>query len=183
MSTKEQIIELADVLIRAKGYNAFSFYDISEKVGIKTASIHYHFPSKSDLGVAVIEKSILNLEKVAKTYKDKSPVEKLERFFTIYSDILNEKEICIVGSLSTDFNTLDEKVQEKLKVFSGEMIRWVSSFLEEGRNQKIFAFEDEPRTRALLLITNMISIVQLSRLTGKEDFAILKDSIKKQLIR
>ena len=61
MSKREEIIQLADTLIRQKGYNAFSFYEISDKVGIKTASIHYHFPAKSDLGIAVVDLHIKNL--------------------------------------------------------------------------------------------------------------------------
>ena len=69
MNTREQIIQLADSLIREKGYNAFSFYDISKSVGIKTASIHYHFPAKSDLGIAVIEHHIQHLELVKKKFE------------------------------------------------------------------------------------------------------------------
>jgi len=38
MSTSEQIIQVADVLIRDKEYNAFSFFDLSNAVGIKKAS-------------------------------------------------------------------------------------------------------------------------------------------------
>ncbi len=63
MNTREQIIQLADTLIRERGYNAFSFYDISKKIEFKTAYIHYHFPVKLNLGVAVIERHIKNLFK------------------------------------------------------------------------------------------------------------------------
>ena len=183
MDTKEQIVQLADNLLRDKGYNAFSFYDISKSVGIKTASIHYHFPTKSDLGVAVIEQHINNLSLLKEKFNNKSPVEKLDKFLSIYSLIKNENKVCLVGSLATDFNTLDEKVKDKLKVFSDSMLDWVSGFLQEGRNNNIFQFEGLPRTKAIMIIGNMLSIVQLSRLTSDKDFKIIKDTIKQELIK
>ena len=183
MSKKEEIIKLADNLIRGKGYNAFSFYEVSDKVGIKTASIHYHFPTKSDLGVAVIELHIKNLNSLIGCSKSKSPLEKLEYFFSIYADIQKESNVCLVGSLATDFNTLDQKVQHKLKALSALILDWVSGFLEEGRSKNLFDFEGEPRSKALMIISNMLAIVQLSRLTSDKDFEVVKTSIKNDLLK
>lgn len=183
MSKREEIIQLADALIKQKGYNAFSFYEISDTVGIKTASIHYHFPTKADLGVAVIERHIENLNDLIGKLKGRSPIEKLERFFSIYANIQMESKVCLVGSLATDFKTLDEKVQNKLKEFSALMLDWVSGFLEEGRDNKVFEFEGLPRTKALIIISNMLAIVQLSRLTSSDDFDVVKASIESDLFK
>ena len=183
MSKRDEIIQLADTLIRQKGYNAFSFYDISDKVGIKTASIHYHFPAKSDLGEAVIQHHIENLNRVIEHYKRKSPTEKLDKFFAIYANIKKENKVCLVGSLATDFNTLDEKVQQKLKAFSEEMLHWVSHFLEDGRKENLFVFDGESRIKALMIISNMLAIVQLTRLTNDNDFEAVKNSIKNELLK
>lgn len=183
MDTKEQIVALADHLIRDKGYNAFSFYDISKAVGIKTASIHYHFPSKSDLGISVIDQHINNLQVLKEKFKNKTPLEKLNKFFSIYINIQSEDKICLVGSLATDFQTLDGQVKERLKMFSNNMLEWVSDFLQEGRTQNQFHFEGEPRTKAIIIIGNMLSIVQLSRITGENDIKTVIDSIKQDLIK
>lgn len=183
MSTRGQIIQLADQLIREKGYNAFSFYDISRSVGIKTASIHYHFPVKSDLGIAVIEEHIHSLEQVRERFKNKSPLEQLDKLLSIYTDVKNEHQICLVGALATDYYTLDETVQERLKAFSAAMLDWVGNFLEAGRAGHVFHFEGSPRTKAIMIITNMLAIVQLSRLTGDKDFNAVKRTIKQELIR
>ena len=56
--TREEIIDLAEDLIRQNGYNAFSYSDIAAMLEVRPAAIHYHFPSKSDLGVAVIEREL-----------------------------------------------------------------------------------------------------------------------------
>ena len=183
LDTREQIIELADNLIREKGYNAFSFYDISRSVGIKTASIHYHFRSKSDLGMAVIEHQLQQLHLVIKKFESKTPIERLDKFFSIYASIKNENKVCLVGSLATDFNTLDKKLQARLKIFSDAMLEWVISFLEEGRNENVFQFKGSARTKAIMIIGNMLAIVQLSRLTFDKDFKAIKDTIKQELIK
>src|SRR5690606_40708940 len=55
--TAQQIIDLAEDAIATKGYSAFSFREIAALMGIKSASIHYHFPTKPHLGLAVDRKS------------------------------------------------------------------------------------------------------------------------------
>src|SRR5256714_7189456 len=56
--TAEQILDLAETLIQTRGYSAFSYQDIADSLGIRKASIHYHFASKADLGVAVVDRYI-----------------------------------------------------------------------------------------------------------------------------
>jgi TetR/AcrR family transcriptional repressor of nem operon len=46
-------MDAAEQRIRTAGYNGFSFRDIASDVGVKSSSIHYYFPMKEDLGVAV----------------------------------------------------------------------------------------------------------------------------------
>lgn len=182
MTTRKEIISLADDLIRQKGYNAFSFYDLSKAVGIKTSSIHYHFPGKADLGVAVVDRQLETLSQLIEQSVNDSPLEKLDRLIGIYAKTMAEDKVCLVGSLSTDLRTVDIRISEHLRIFAGKMLDWVSSFLEEGRSGGIFRFEGDARTRAVLLIGNLLSIVQLVRLTDKEDFIKVTTTIKQDLI-
>ena len=181
MTTKETIIEAADQLIRSNGYNAFSFKDISNKIGIKTASIHYHFPTKSDLGVATIKEHTEQFEQLKSGLSNKSPLVKLKGFLSVYSKIKSEDKVCIVGSLATDLNTVDDIIKNELKIFAELVLNWVTEILIEGKNQKIFEFQCLPRTKALMIITNILAIVQLSRLTDDSDFNIVKETILKEL--
>jgi len=54
VDTAKQILDVAQEMVQTRGYNAFSYADISAQVGIRKASIHYHFPNKSDLGKEVV---------------------------------------------------------------------------------------------------------------------------------
>jgi AcrR family transcriptional regulator len=181
MTTRETIIDKADQLIRNKGYNAFSFKDISNDIGIKTASIHYHFPTKSDLGVATIKEHIERYENLKKKVANENPLVKLEAFLAVHTQIKLENKVCIVGSLATDLNTLDDAIKTELQTFAKLVIEWITEFLTEGKELKIFDFETAPRTKALMIITNMVAIVQLSRLTGQSDFETVKETILTEL--
>ena len=87
MTTSEQIIDTATELVQQRGFNAFSYNDISDLVGIKKASIHYHFPTKHKLAESVMKKyrrlhneAMLNISS-----KSNSPLKMLQDF----SDVLN----------------------------------------------------------------------------------------------
>lgn len=181
MNTKQSIINLADNLIRCRGYNAFSFNDIAKNIGIKTSSVHYYFPTKSHLGVAVIKEHVERLLALKKSFENKPPQKKLEAFFSIYSTTKSQSGICLVGSLATDLNTVEEPVKTELKVFAGMVLGWVTEILEEGKKQGIFFYAVPSRTKAIMIITNMLAIVQLTRLTDDKDFDLLKKAIIKEL--
>ena len=50
------IMDAAERRIRLGGFNGFSFREIAVDVGIKSSSVHYHFPTKEKLAAAVIHR-------------------------------------------------------------------------------------------------------------------------------
>ena len=50
MNKKQEILKQAELKVREGGYNNFSFRELANDVGIKSASVHYYFPTKADLG-------------------------------------------------------------------------------------------------------------------------------------
>ena len=177
MDTRTEIIRLGDSLIREKGYNAFSFADISKQLNIKNASVHYHFPTKSALGLAIVQEHHNRLEQLKTKTESKDPVEKLNAFLNIYAVAKSENKICIVGSLATDFYTVEPEMQNELKKLADNILKWVMEILKEGKNKKVFQFNTSERTKALMIITNMLAAVQLTRLTNKQDFKEIKETI------
>ncbi len=55
IDTRSRLIAEAEFLVRTRGYAGFSYGDLATAIGISRASIHHHFPSKEDLGAALIE--------------------------------------------------------------------------------------------------------------------------------
>ena len=54
--TAERILDVAEELLRTRGFNAFSYADVAAELGITKASLHYHFPGKGELGNALVNR-------------------------------------------------------------------------------------------------------------------------------
>ena len=54
---RKEILDAAEQLFAAKGYDKTSTNDILEKVGIARGTLYYHFKSKEDILDAVIDRN------------------------------------------------------------------------------------------------------------------------------
>lgn len=55
---KQRVLDTAEALFMQRGYNAITLRDIAEELGIRQASLYYHFPDgKEQLYVAVAERA------------------------------------------------------------------------------------------------------------------------------
>jgi TetR/AcrR family transcriptional repressor of nem operon len=52
--TAQRILDVAERLVQSRGFNGFSYANVAAELNITTASLHYHFPSKAELGEALI---------------------------------------------------------------------------------------------------------------------------------
>jgi TetR/AcrR family transcriptional repressor of nem operon len=50
------IMDAAERRMRKGGFSGFSFREIAADVGVKSSSVHYHFPTKENLAAAVIQR-------------------------------------------------------------------------------------------------------------------------------
>lgn len=180
--TKEKIIVLADRLIRTKGFNAFSYKDISDPLAIRNAAVHYYFPSKANLGVSVVDAEIKKLNAMEQKYASLPEDEQLKRLFDSFRKKSREGCVCLMGSLSPDYDTLPEPMQQKVQEMSTAILAWVTRCLEKGRAHKRFRFEGRPYDRALLVVSNLLSSLLLSRVMGKQTFNRMSDRLLKDLM-
>ena len=180
--TKEKIIALADKLIRTKGFNAFSYKDISAPLDIRNAAVHYYFPTKADLGISVVDAEISKLLAQEQQWNGLPEDEQLKRLFDIFRKRSREGCICLMGSLSPDYDTLPEPMQQKVQEMSSAIVAWVARCLEKGRAAKRFHFEGHPYDRALLVVSNLLSSLLLSRVMGKQTFSRMSDRLLKDLL-
>lgn len=166
---RNSIIKEADRLLMQTGYNAFSYKTITERIDIKTSSIHYHFPKKSDLGIAIIQAHQDAFEETILRTKDKTPLEKILKLFLYYRRLAAEQKVCIVGALTSDINTLDEKLREKVLAFAESIVRWTATILEEGEHQKVFKPISSPHLKAKILVSTLMALTQLARIENSND--------------
>ena len=180
---REKILELGENLIRTKGYNAFSYYDISKELGIKNAAIHYYFPTKANLGTSIVKTNIQRFEEMIGNMNilKFNEWQQLDALIKIYVKSHREKKLCIVGSMGPDFNTLDDSTKIELIRMTELIMEWLTDLLKRGKDNKTFAFAEEPRQKAAIIFSNLVASLQLSRIMGKFDHKGFYQSIIEDL--
>lgn len=143
MDTKEHILASAQRLVQQRGFNGFSYADVADEVGIRKASLHHHFASKVDLGVALVEAYAAQFDEAlaAIEHSDGTPVDKLKAYVAIYRATLDSDRICMCGMLATETMTLDAAMLPRLQRFFARNTEWLAQLLAEGRSQGAFGFD------------------------------------------
>lgn len=177
--TREKILELAEELILTKGYNGFSYQDISTVMGIKNAAVHYYFPNKDNLGVSILKTNIQRFEEMVENMQNRDFNEwhQLESFMKIYLKSNRENKICLIGSLGTDINTLSDPMRVELQKMVDRIISWLESILQNGREKGLFQFNIPARDQALCILSTLVAGLQLARILNKSDFKNIHQSI------
>jgi TetR/AcrR family transcriptional regulator, transcriptional repressor for nem operon len=175
--TREQIISLAEQLIKTRGFNAFSYKDISDPLAIKNAAVHYHFPSKTDLGAAVLDKELERMANLKTMMEGMTEMEQLEAVVSTFDRKRQTGCICLMGSLSPDFDTLPPVMQEKLQAVSDAILEVLTETLKKGRTKKVFKFKGEPADRALMVVSTLLSSLLLARVNGNDVYIRMREQL------
>lgn len=169
-TTKERILTEAEALIQTKGYNAFSFKDIATVINIKTASIHYHFPSKEALGVAVIA---WHADKIAGVLleinndRSLSIRGKVQKFFdaVLMLTFNTENKMCLGGMFASDLQSLPVAIQNQVKKFFSMILDWL---------EELLIVNGLPKEASLSIAKQIIALLEgallLARLYGDATF-------------
>lgn len=130
------ILQLTEDMIRQGGYNSFSFRNIANGIGIKSSSVHYHFATKEDLGVAVTryytEKFIAALPNPAVIVaEDRDPI---EIFVSAFRSALSEdKGMCLCGMLGAQADVLPASLVFELRAFFNKNKEWLTgAYIAKG---------------------------------------------------
>ncbi|MBN2737906.1 MAG: TetR/AcrR family transcriptional regulator [Spirochaetales bacterium] len=166
-NTKKEILNVAEKLILSKGYNGFSYNDISAEIGIKKASIHYHFATKPELASAVV-KRYLRLFKFWCLIKEPlSSKEKIRAFGMMYKDLSdNCHKICPVSMLSAEYPTLAIHLKNDIKKLISEVENWLSRVLEQGINDDIFRKDLSPTIISKIIYCSLSNAISMYRIFG-----------------
>lgn len=171
--SRNRIVEAANKLFYAKGYNQTSFADIGTSVGITKGNLHYHFRSKDELLNAVIDYRIKiikeHLDQWDQQYPD--PKSKIKRFLNM---LINEKSDivrygCPVGSLNVELG----KNQLPLQARAREMFDLYQNWLEKN-------FEHLDIKNSKIHSKHILAMAQGAALMGYvySDEKILRDEYK-----
>lgn len=169
--TAGQILDLAQALIQTRGYSAFSYQDIAEQLGIRKASIHYHFPSKADLGAAVIDRYVARfgaaLSAIAAD-RSQSSMTMLDFYLEPYLEFANTNErICLCGALAGEILALPTEFRSRVDGFFRTHQAWLADILKRGATRGEFKLMAPATKLARLIFAALQGALLVKRTTGE----------------
>jgi len=155
LDTKSALLAEAETLVRTMGYAAFSYADLSERVGIRKASIHHHFPTKEALGNALIdgylERFSAQLDELGAA--DMDTARKLLAYGDFFAESLEDGQMPLCGALAADAAYLPASMQRRVKKFFELHLSWLESVLREGAARRQIKLHTTAHKSALLLLS------------------------------
>jgi TetR/AcrR family transcriptional repressor of nem operon len=166
--TAERILDVAERLVQTRGFNGFSYADIAEALHVTKASLHYHFPSKADLGRRLIERYETTFLAALKAIETGSaePRTQLKHYAQIYADVLRDDRMCLCGMLASDYATLPKAMKEEVRHFFDENEQWLAAVLERGRKAGSLGFKGPALEAARVLVGSLEGAMMLARSYG-----------------
>jgi TetR/AcrR family transcriptional repressor of nem operon len=174
--TKQTIMDAARVMVQARGYNALSFREVAKEVGIKSASIHYHFPTKGDLGAALArqytEDAIAFFDNMTAASLDLTTC--MDKYAAIFrAALVNNNRMCLCGILAAEYDDLPPEVRVEVDRFTDANVSWLTQLLS-ARKSKLS--KEQIKDQALAIFSAMEGAQLVAR--GRGDVAAYDQTIK-----
>ena len=175
-NTAEQLVNTSVTLMKLHGYHGFSYADVAREVGIRKASIHHHFAAKQDLAAEAIrvytKQTQIKLEEILR--EEETPLGRLQAFGAIFlNTFLAEGSMCLCASLTSDWESLPELVQQQVSAYWDHARAWLRTSLWDEHSP----LPDRQRTaRANAIISLLEGALLCARADAHEQ--ALRDAIQ-----
>jgi len=155
--TKDLLLTEAEALLRTRGYAAFSYADLSTRVGIRKASIHHHFATKEELGGVLIDNYLVRFEEALKEILEQESKAKirLERYAHFFVTSMIDGMLPLCGALSAEMAVLPQSIQERVHRFFRLHLDWVEEVIRAGVTANELRADVNPGTTAMLILSTL----------------------------
>ncbi|MFJ1308109.1 TetR/AcrR family transcriptional regulator [Agrobacterium sp. P15N1-A] len=166
----DEILRCARSLIIKGGYNSFSYADISAVVGIRNASIHHHFPSKSDLVQRLVaqyrQEAEAGIAELERNISD--PLEQLRAYIGYWEGCIAEAThpFCVCALLASEIPVLPETVALEVRAHFRNLSDWLTAVLERGVAQGRLALKGTAKANAEIFMATVHGAMLSARAHG-----------------
>lgn len=148
---REAILSAARAAVQKDGYNALSFRTLAAEVGIKSASVHYFFPTKADLAAALVNRYAVDLAPILEPLNALPFEEAMDGYIRLFRSFFGAcNQMCLGGMMAAEVTALPPFVCAEIKALMQVHTDWLSTLLSkkhsrmapdmlEARAQAIFA--------------------------------------------
>ena len=116
--TSQRLMDLAEAHIRDGGYKGFSFRDLAAELGIKSASVHHHFPTKAILAAAVVRRYGDRFFGTVASRGNQTGDDAISAYRSAFRTALErDGRMCLCGVLGAETGVLAPEVVEEIQSF------------------------------------------------------------------
>jgi TetR/AcrR family transcriptional regulator, transcriptional repressor for nem operon len=166
--TAGQVLDVAEQLVQVRGFNAFSYADVARELGITNAALHYHFPSKAELGEALITRYAIRfmgaLAEIDES--DADPLRKLDAYADLYAGVLQSQRMCLCGMLAAEYETLSARMQGAVADFFERNEQWLANVLQQGRDEGVLSFQGSSLEEGRSIVSGLEGAMLIARSFG-----------------
>lgn len=163
--TAQRTLDVAERLVQVRGFNGFSYADVAAELQITKAALHYHFPSKAELGEALITRYTARFAEELNDIDRTVPTAraKLDAYMRLYGDVLRRRRMCLCGILAAEYQTLPAPLRRAVTAFFDDNERWLTAVLELGKLDGTLSCEGSLADTARMIISSLEGAMLLAR--------------------
>ncbi|MDO7084533.1 TetR/AcrR family transcriptional regulator [Pseudocolwellia sp. AS88] len=172
--TAHKILDIAEFFTQTKGFNAFSYKDIQTEMGIKTSSIHYYFPTKKHLALAMTERYVNNFQIALLNIRDQYPsgVDQIQNMTEVYIDVVKQNKFCMCGMLASELTSICDASVAKLIFFFEVVQNWVEEAITLGQEQSLIKKDISAKATATGFVSVIEGAMLIARAKGEPEHLI-----------
>lgn len=150
--------------MQSVGYAGLSFRELAASIGISSASVHYHYPSKADLGLALARRYTDRLQAhLAALEQAHPPRQALAGYVDVFRRVLLlDGRMCLCGMLAAEADAIPAEMRAQVARFVEMNVSWASRVLAAAGVDASVA----PRAHALTLFASLEGALLVARATG-----------------
>ncbi|EJZ18064.1 TetR/AcrR family transcriptional regulator [Rhizobium sp. Pop5] len=175
-STSDKILDVAQSLIVAGGYNGFSYADISDAIGIRKASIHHHFPAKAALVAVLVDRYVKQAEAGLQSLREQvaSPADQLQFYTNYWHRCIRDasQPFCVCAMLASEMQMLPDEVASRVRAHFRNLAAWLTLVLQAGMEQGLFRLDKRPEEQAQMLMASVHGAMLSARALGDPELFI-----------
>jgi TetR/AcrR family transcriptional regulator, transcriptional repressor for nem operon len=163
--TASAILDVAELLVQTRGFNAFSYADVAAELGITKPALHYHFAGKAELGEALLARYTARFSEALEAIDARTTgaAHKLEAYAELYAQVLAQDRMCLCGMLAADYHTLPEGMRRSVIGFFDNNQTWLTGVLDQGRGDGSLQVDGPSREVAQMIIGTLEGAMLVAR--------------------
>jgi TetR/AcrR family transcriptional repressor of nem operon len=175
MGNREKLLDAATAILGRNGYQATSVDDILEAARVAPSNFYYHFKSKEELAIEVLEGYFeKSRQEMAPIFMNRSitATQKLER---LHDGIVKKVTAngccggCPMGNLAQELSDSHPEFQVRLARYFKECVEAIAEVVKDGVNAGEFRKGVDPQAAAYLLFGSVQGLLLLSKSMKKVD--------------